>query len=138
MALLFSIDGEPVAKGRPRASHRHGFFRLHTDRKTLAFERGVAAVARIAMDGAEPMQGALSVSLRFRLKPPKSMTKRMRLSVLSGETPYLGTRDLDNYAKATLDGMNAIVFVDDKQIVRLFAQKVADERPGVDIRVEML
>lgn len=138
MPLVFSIAGEPVAKGRPRATQRTGFVRIYTDAKTRAYERGIAAVARIAMAGARPFEGPLSVSLRFRLKPPKSMTKRLRVRVLAGEEPYLGSRDLDNYTKAALDGMNEIVFVDDKQIVRLFCSKIAAEEPGVDVRVEEL
>ena len=138
--LVFSMSGAPRGKGRPRATVRKGSSHAttYTDPKTRAYEQSVAAIARKAMKGRPPLEGALSVSLRFRLALPKSMSKRERAAILAGERPYFGRTDTDNMAKAVLDGCNAIVWLDDVQITRLFALKEAAEAPGVDVKVTPL
>lgn len=136
--LVFSLAGDPRGKGRPRTSVRGGFARVYTDAATRKYEASVRAVAEQVMAGRPPMEGAISVSLRFRLAPPKSMTKRLRAAVLSGEQVYLGRIDLDNAAKAALDAMNGVAFVDDVQIVRLFLTKGAAAVAGIDVRIEPL
>lgn len=133
--LSFSMSGAPRGQGRPRATARRGLasvYKAATDRR---YESSVAAVARTAMGALSPLEGALSVSLRFRLPVPKSATKRDRAAYLSGEQAYFGAFDIDNLAKAILDGCNGICWVDDRQIVRLFVTKIAAEMPGVDVVV---
>ena len=136
--LIFSMCGAPRGKGRPRAPVRGGHATTYTDPLTRKYEASVAAIARKAMKGRPPLEGALSVSLRFRLALPKSMSKRERAAILAGERPYFGRSDTDNMCKAILDGCNAIVWLDDVQITRLFAVKEAAEAPGVDIKVQPL
>jgi Holliday junction resolvase RusA-like endonuclease len=43
--------------------------------------------------------------------------------------------DIDNIVKAILDGMNGIVYVDDKQVVDLNLTKVYSATEGIDIMV---
>lgn len=136
--LVFSMAGTPRGQGRPRATARGGFATVYKDGKSRAYEKSVGEIAKAAMGEAPPFEGPLSVSLRFRLQPPKSMTKKMRAAVLAGEQAYVGAYDIDNLVKAILDGCNKIAFADDKQVMRLFATKVAHERPGVDVRIEPL
>lgn len=90
------------------------------------------------MGDRKPLEGPLSVSLRFRVSPPPSWSKRRRARVLAGEEAYFGSFDTDNMIKAVLDPMNEVVFLDDKQIVRLWAEKIAADPPGVDVRIEAL
>jgi Holliday junction resolvase RusA-like endonuclease len=47
----------------------------------------------------------------------------------AGEAPA----DLDNIAKSTLDGMNAIVFGDDRQIAQLVLRRTCLDEPGLSI-----
>lgn len=136
--LVFSMSGTPRGQGRPRATARGGFAKVYKADKDRSYERSVGQIAKAAMGGAPPFEGPLSVSLRFRLQPPKSMTKRQRAAVLAGEEAYAGAYDIDNLVKSILDGCNKIAFADDKQVVRLFATKIAHERAGVDVRIEPL
>lgn len=136
--LVFSIDGVVRGQGRPRATVRGGFATVYKDSASRKYETNIAKVARIVMGSRKPLEGPLSVSFRFRLQPPKSMAKGLRRRVLAGEEAYFGAFDTSNMVKALEDAMNKIVYVDDRQIVRLWATKVADERPGVDVRVEAL
>lgn len=143
-ALTFSMAGAPRGKGRPRTRvHRpkNGgapFAQIYTDDATRQYEASVRKLAAAAMDGRPPFDGALSVSLRFRLQPAKSMPKRDRAPILAGEQPYFGLYDADNLAKSILDGCNGVCWGDDRQITRLFVTKIAADRPGVDVRVEPL
>ena len=50
-----------------------------------------------------------------------------------GEAPRL---DLDNLAKAVLDGLKGFVFFDDSQIARLVCERAAGERDRVIVRAE--
>lgn len=142
--LIFSMSGHPRPKGRPRtrvvpaARGRPAFATIYTDEDTRKYEAAVAKIAALAMRGRKPFQGPLSVSIRFRLPLPQSLSKRDRAALLAGEEAYLGRADLTNYAKAIEDGLNGVVWADDVQIVRLFLTKAASDKPGVDIRVEPL
>jgi Holliday junction resolvase RusA-like endonuclease len=136
--VIFSMSGSPRGKGRPRATVRKGFAKIYTDSKTRKYEAAVGKVAMAAMVGRQPFEGPLSVSLRFRLQPPKSMTKRERAAALAGDEAYIGRIDIDNLAKAILDPLNGVCWRDDVQIVRLFATKAASEKPGIDIKIQPL
>jgi Holliday junction resolvase RusA-like endonuclease len=134
--VAFSMAGEPRGQGRPRATARGGFASVYKDPKSRKYEQSVAAVARAAMGERAPLEGPLSLSLRFRMPIPKSYSKGVRASMASGETAPVSKPDLSNLVKAIEDGMNTIVFVDDSQIVRSFQTKIYAEQPGVDVRVE--
>jgi Holliday junction resolvase RusA-like endonuclease len=136
--LVFSISVTPRAKGRPRATVRGGFAKLYTDDLTRKYEAAIKSCAVMFMAGRAPLEGPLSVSLRFRLQPPKSMTKRLRAAVLAGEEAYQGSCDADNLAKAVLDPLNKVCWGDDVQIMRLFITKAASERAGIDIKIQPL
>lgn len=138
VGVSFSCNGAPRGKGRPRLSTRGGFARAYTDPLTVAYEKSIAEIAKAAMGGGDPYTGALSVSLRFRLPVPASMSKRQRARILAGEEAYYGRIDLDNMIKAVWDSLNGIVFGDDSQVVRLFATKEAHATPGVDVKVMAL
>lgn len=133
--VVFAIPGPPRAKGRPRATIKGGFARVYTDAETRKYEQAVALHARAAMGRRPPFDGPLKVALLFRLEVPKSYSKRVRAAMLAGEQPYFGANDIDNLAKAVLDGMNAVCFLDDKQIVKMSAMKIAHALPGVDVKI---
>lgn len=134
--LAFSLNGEPRGQGRPRATARGGYASIYKDPKSRKYEASVRAVALAQMAGAQPLEGPLSVSIRFRMPIPKSATKRAKAAMASGEVAHTGRPDLDNLAKAIFDGLNGAAFGDDAQIVRTFLSKIYAEQPGVDIRVE--
>ena len=135
--ITFSASGEPRRQERPRARVLRGkFAQFYKPPMSRAYEASLRRIAVEVMDGRPPLEGALSLSLRFRMGVPKSMSKGHRPRLLAGEEPFFGRCDLSNMVKAVEDAMNKVVFVDDRQITRLFATKVAHERPGVDVRVE--
>lgn len=134
--LVFSFTGNPRGKGTARAAVRGRFATIYTDSKTRRYEGSVADVATEVMAGRPPIVGPVSMSVRFRLAIPKSVSKRLRAAMLAGEVAPTSKPDLSNMLKAIEDGMNKIVFLDDAQIVRGFQTKIYSDKPGVDVRVE--
>ena len=45
VAIYFVVPGQPIGKGRPRASTRGGFVRMYTDAKTVTYENAIARQA---------------------------------------------------------------------------------------------
>lgn len=131
--LEFTVPGDPRGKGRPRATRRGKGIRLYTDEKTESYEALVAFAAHQALRGRDPLDVPLNVQVTVRLTPNASASKKERAAQLSGERAILGRFDLDNIVKAILDGCNKVAFRDDRQIVGIYALKVASEAAGVDV-----
>lgn len=133
ITLVFSVEGEPKGKGRPRFSKVGGFVKTYTDQKTRDYESLISQAARTAMGETPPMEGPISVSMYFRLPIPKSTPKKRVASLLGGLVRPTKKPDLDNMNKAILDAMNGIVYKDDSQVVTIHSKKVYSTHAGVDI-----
>lgn len=134
--ISFTIDAVPVPKGRPRMNRLSG--QVYTPLKTRAYENAVALKAKLAMQGKQPFHGAVKVSISFYLPIPKSWTKKRRQEAIEGRHAECIVSDLDNYVKACADGMNGIVYHDDRQIVSLHARKRYSSAPETTVLVEGL
>lgn len=133
--VTIRVPGDPVAKGRPRATAIGGHARVYTPANTRTYEQRVAVAAREAMVKAPPLEGALSVSIEVTMPIPASWAKGRRADALAGLVMPTGRPDLDNLVKALTDACNGIVWRDDAQIVRLMAEKRYGEQPGAVISV---
>lgn len=132
LAVCFTVEGKAVGKGRPRVSTIAGRPRLYTPAKTVAWEQLVADAARTAMGSHEPVEGPVSVRIAIDVQIPVSWSKGRRTAAeLQQVRP--GKPDLDNVAKAILDALNGICYVDDKQVVRLVALKRYAAAPMVEV-----
>lgn len=118
-ALTFWIDGKPAPKGRPRTFVQGGRVVTTTPPKTRAWEERVAWVATAAAGRAwRPEKGPVAVALDVHGAPKLA--------------------DLDNLAKGLLDGMNGIIFHDDRQVVDLHVRRVDDGAEGARVTVTRL
>lgn len=136
--VIFSVNGDAVAWMRSGVTVRGRYATLYTPTTLRTYEKALGVLAKVAMKGRKPFAGSVSASFRFRLGLPKSMSKRERAAILSGEQAYWGNKDCDNLAKASLDGMNKIVYNDDVQVVRLFVEKIGSAKAGIDIKIQPL
>ncbi len=127
----FVVPGVPVPKARPRLG-KHG---AYTPAKTKLYERSVSYYAREAMRGIAPLECAVRVDLEIYMPIPESFNKLKRERAIDGKLRPIGKIDLDNMAKALLDGQNKIVYVDDNQVCDLSASKYYAEYPRVEIKV---
>lgn len=108
--LRYVFNVQPKPKVRPKASLRNGKLVMHTDREYQQYEAGIKASTAIqhAQYSGMPYTGDLTVAC----------------------THYLPNRvhgDIDNLAKAILDGMQDVAFVNDKQVKRLLIELRFDD-----------
>ena len=133
--LHFEVEITPVAKGRPRYSKRGNFVQTYTPKKTVDYEDVIRENAKIAMGTSEPLEAPLSVLLMFGMPIPASTPKKALEGYLNGSVKHTKKPDLDNLAKAVLDAMNGVVYLDDNQICRLTIEKKYSKLPFVSISV---
>mgnify|MGYP003353495899 CR=1 FL=1 len=132
---IFKIYGEPVAKGRPRYARRGNFVQTYTPKKTTDYESVIRENAKKAMGSSEPLETPLNVLLMFGMPIPSSTPKKLLEAHLDGSIKHTKKPDLDNLAKAVLDAMNGVVYLDDNQIVRLTIEKKYSKLPLVSISI---
>lgn len=101
MRVSFVIEGAPVPKARPRVYRGHAI----TPARTLRYE----ALVRLAAKRARVRlhEGPVALSLAFFF-------------------PTLRRCDLDNAAKAILDGLNGVAYRDDSQVDELHVYRELD------------
>ena len=136
MVLSLIIPGPPIAKGRPRVNSAGRFPRVYTPAKTRHYEDLIRCEAVRAMNGSSPLEEPVSMLVTAYIQPPKSLSKKKRQDALEGALKPSTRPDVDNYAKAALDGCNAIIFRDDSLVTDLIVRKRYSERPRLEITVE--
>lgn len=117
--LRFTVHGPPVAKERARVVNIGGHARSFTPAKTMAYEKLVGDLCRVAARAAGwHLDGeAYGVELHVHF------ADRRR-------------RDIDNVAKAILDGMNGTAYQDDSRVSELHIYKNIDRaKPRVEVRI---
>lgn len=107
---IFTIN--PVPASRPRVS-RYGTYYLPTYRN---FKTDFAAILRD--EKISLMKGQLKVSIICHVKKPKTTERLYPIG------------DVDNYAKAVLDGLNGVMWDDDDQIIELSVTKQYNDGEG--------
>ena len=135
MQIMFTVYGEPVAKGRPRFVKRGNYIQAYTPVKTKIYEDEVRLLATKAKGSGSTLEGSVSVFIYISFSVPQSYSKRKREACLSGQEKHTKKPDLDNVAKIICDGMNGIIFNDDSQITSLHVTKVYGEVGKVEVLV---
>ena len=136
--IVFTVPGQPVAKGRPKAARRGKFITMYTPEKTANYESLVAHIAHLAMSGRTLINGPVSVDLDIRLQIPHSWSKKKQCAAAEGIIAATKKPDADNVEKILFDGMNGVVWNDDVQVVKVTKRKRYAETPGVVVIVREL
>ena len=129
------IAGEPVAKARPRATRR-GF--VYTPAHVRKYEAHGRLAAQFAMNGRPPLTVPVRADITVDLPVPASWSAKRRDAALRGDIRPTSRPDTDNYIKAALDTINAIVVADDSLVVDLVAIKRYAPVPALTITVAPL
>lgn len=133
--ISFTIPGVPVAKGRPRFARRGAFVTTYSPEKTVSYENLVKIMASQSMQRNPPLESAVKVSVCLFISPPASWSKKKTDQALAHEIYPTSKPDIDNVIKGIFDAMNGIVFVDDKQVVRLNVEKCYGVTPCATVMV---
>lgn len=129
--LSFVVIGDPAPQGSKRAFVRGGKAVIVEDAKGHKdWRQAVTSQVLqqlVAYPEHEPMTGAIDIELVFRMRRPKTVTRRH---------PYVAP-DLDKLCRAVFDSLtNAGVWRDDCHVCNLTARKeYTDFSPGVWIYV---
>ncbi len=115
--VRFSVPGEAVQKDRPRFFKRQ----IYTPLKTKAFQFQVGLYAAQAMQGRQPWQCPMELCVKFYRSPADSWSRRRRQAAIEQAVVPVSKPDIDNLAKAVMDALNGIVYLDDAQVYRLDA-----------------
>lgn len=135
-SIRIVVDGEPVAKGRPRLGKMaNGQPVAFTPAHTRKYENYVRIAASSVMGEKPPLDCQLSVEVEVCLPVPASWSNKKRHACLRGDINPISRPDLDNFIKAALDALNGIVFRDDCLITNLTARKRYSQKPRLEIEV---
>jgi Holliday junction resolvase RusA-like endonuclease len=136
MIQIFFTVPQVSGKGRPRFARQGTFVKTYTDAKTLTYEKSIQTYAKQAMGSTSPLIGAVAAYLHIGIPIPPSYSKTRQKACIEGLERPTKKPDIDNIVKAVLDGMNGIVYLDDKQVVDLHLTKVYSLKEGIDIMVK--
>ena len=132
ITIEFDVFGEPVGKARPRVVNGHAY----TPEKTRAYEQTVRLICKTKSKGVMFDKGIpVKVGIEAYYKIPKSVSQKVRGSMLSGETEPCKKPDVDNLAKIILDSLNGLVYHDDAQVTELRVRKLYSDNPHVHVTI---
>lgn len=114
----FYVPGPPKGKGRPQFCRKTK--RAYTPKGTRAYENRIAFAYRTQCG--EKFQGPVWVEIMAVFNIPKSWTKAKKRQAVQGEL-FPKRPDIDNIAKAVLDGLNHVAYDDDSSVVMVTAFK---------------
>jgi Holliday junction resolvase RusA-like endonuclease len=136
-----TVLGEPIGQGSVS-----GFINPHTKRVVIqeakkgeprrrwkSWREAVRSEAQDAVDGDDvyPLDCPVVVRISFGLSKPKSYPKTKRTWPIKKRSG-----DIDKLERAVLDSLTGVVFVDDAQVVELWARKDWSPTPGAVIDIE--
>lgn len=133
--IKFTVLGDPVAQGRPRATAINGRARMYDPGKSRDYKNYLRLVAS-EYAPEKPLEGALDVRIDIYRQIPKSFSRKKIQQAEEGLLRPTTKSDVDNYAKTVMDALNKIIWVDDSQIVSLIANKWYSGKPRVEIEVK--
>ncbi len=133
MYLRFEIPGPPKGKGRPRFLRASG--RAFTDTNTRNYEAEVRAHGAEAMEGQPPVEGPVEVTVDAVMPIAISWPKWKQEAARGLALRAVCTPDIDQIVKAALDGLNKVVFRDDRQVVSIRANQRYGDRPRLEIEI---
>ena len=130
------IPGTPVAQPRHRVSSRGGFARTYLPKghPVHAYKKAVHEAAVAA--GLPVFTGPVDVEIAAVFAMPKSWSKKKRAALL--HSPHCQKPDLDNLAKAVLDGLLPVIGDDCRVWQFDVLRKLWAEHGGVGITIEEL
>lgn len=123
--IEFVIPGQPKPQGRPRFFRRGKFVGTYDPKDSATFKDKVAHYARLA--GVKPLVGPVNVGMKFIFQRTQAMMKK---KWPDGLLPCSKRPDMDNCMKSVMDGLIAIAWIDDSQIVNANVQKLYSEKAG--------
>jgi Endodeoxyribonuclease RusA. len=135
--IRFTVYGEPVAQGRPRATNINGHIRMYDPKKSRDFKDYVRLVASENRPK-KLLEGPICLEVKVYKPTLKSFSKKKKAAAEAGQLRPTSKPDVDNYAKSIKDALKNVIWKDDSQVVDLHISKWYSETPRVEIEIEEL
>lgn len=135
--IQFTVYGEPVAQGRPRASTFHGQVKLYDPAKSKDFKKYVKLVASQHRPD-KLLEGPICMKVVVYKSSLKSFSKKKTEAAERGEIRPITKPDVDNYVKGVKDALKSVIWKDDSQVVDLHISKFYSQSPRIEITIEEL
>lgn len=136
--VRFTVPGEPQGKGRARVGTIAGKARMFTPAKTVQYESLIALSAQEAMNGSAIIEGPVMLEVIAYMPIRDSWSKKKRDAAHANEIVPTGLPDIDNCCKAICDGVNNVVWKDDRQVSDLHMKKRFSSTPRVEVIITPL
>lgn len=134
-ALEVFVAGKPKGQPRPKAFSRGKHAGVYDPGTAEEWKGIVRQEVKARWDG-QPWEGAVSLSLGFKMPRPKGHSNSKGLLKFSAPLFHLGKPDADNLAKAVMDALtNLGVWKDDSQVAVLRVRKEYASLPGCLINI---
>jgi Holliday junction resolvase RusA-like endonuclease len=135
--MRFTIPGEPQGKGRPRVVRNGAFTRTYTPEKTATYENLIKIEFQNTYPGFKPYENdvPLEVHIDAMFAPANSASKKRRMAMLEGIIHPTKVPDADNVAKAVLDALHGVCYLNDSSVVKLTVTKRYASIPCVEVEV---
>ena len=104
-----------MGKQRPRFVRRGKFVSTYTPQETKNYQKQVLIAYNKVARG-KKLYGPVKAEVHAIYEPPKSVSKKIREKMISGEIPYNKKPDVDNILKSICDALNEVAYNDDAQI----------------------
>ncbi|MBU5342303.1 RusA family crossover junction endodeoxyribonuclease [Caldifermentibacillus hisashii] len=135
--IKFTVYGEPIAQGRPRATTINGHVRMYDPKKSRDYKNYI----RLAASEHKPeklLEGPLSMKVKIYRQTLKSFSKKKKIAAEMGNIRPITKPDTDNYIKGIKDALKSVIWVDDSQVVEIHASKWYSENPRIEIEIKEL
>ena len=132
MKVSFTIEGEPVGKGRPR----HGKYKTYTPAKTKSVENNIAYLYKVNVG--YYFEGYVKLNINLYYSIAKSDSKKKKLMKLNNELRPNKKPDIDNVVKLVADALNEVAYKDDTQIIEIECRKFYSDIPRMEVTIEDL
>ena len=132
MNICLTIPGPPVGKQRARTFYDPRVRRIVSKNpdKTVNYEALVKQIFAAKYPDFVPMPGPARMILSIYLMPSKETQGKLK----KGVKVYPTIRpDISNILKAIEDALNGLAYIDDKQIISVYAEKKYSLRPCVEV-----
>ena len=143
--IVFDVFGTPAPGGSKSAFRHRSTGRIVVvdagGKRTKDWRAAVAAAGREAMEGREPLNPPLALTVLFRMPRPASHLNRQGKLRRSSPVFPVARPDLTKLLRSTEDALTGIAWADDATIVEQWVAKLyahPSEKPGARITVREL
>jgi len=139
MSIEFTVPGIPISQPRQRHALIAGHLRNYTPSKHPVNDYKAAVKIMASNNFITPYHGPVIVAITAYFPRPKSHYRHAKgLCALKKDAPLAHTTkpDAENVAKAILDALTGVAYLDDKQVYILHVTKYYGDNPRTIIFIK--